>query len=236
MPAHSIWALSYASQIRSHVISFGLIYPICLRWKVLYTDSRLTPTRLPNSNGRDMQSWCTVLVAGTYRRAHNAELIWQYFPELLEKVDCALSCQAPVSPDMCSRQSFLSCCSDHSSAQLSSATSSQLLEYFNTHVANSLVITPSLILQHLCREQRDKLVQLQQIVKEEGSERKGIEDLLSVLNSSLNAMNHRVAWLETAVVQKQPRSGALQLLFAARSCLTFFHPLLRCRSVLRYDE
>ena len=48
------------------------------------------------------------------------------------------------------------------------------------------------------------------MVKEEGSERKGIEDLLSVLNSSLNAMNHRVAWLETAVVQGQPRSVAVQ--------------------------
>ena len=46
---------------------------------------------------------------------------------------------------------------------------------------------------------------LQQMVKEEGMERKSIEDLLSVLNTSLNAMNHRVSWLETAVVQSQPR-------------------------------
>lgn len=58
---------------------------------------------------------------------------------------------------------------------------------------------------HGFRDQRRKLQQLQQMVKEEGMERKSIEDLLSVLNSSLNAMNHRVAWLETAVSQTQPR-------------------------------
>ncbi|KAK9864354.1 hypothetical protein WJX84_011616 [Apatococcus fuscideae] len=69
------------------------------------------------------------------------------------------------------------------------------------------------------RDQRDKLLQLQQMVKEEGSERKGIEDLLSVLNSSLNAMNHRVAWLETAVVQNQPRTAADDTLQAASQAL-----------------